>query len=101
MTKQEIQELAEWAEEVYEMWQRPMTSQDQADLALVQQEMGYSTTLNKVHLFDTRRYTDGEHRLYSVRATTPIRYAEGNIVIIEMTGEPAYAVRQSFYYKPR
>jgi hypothetical protein len=101
MTKQEIQELAAWAEEVYEMWQGPMTSQDQADLALVQQEMGYSSTLNELNLFDTRRYTDGEHRFYSVRATTPLRSAEGNIIIIEMKGEPAYAVRQSFHYKPR
>ena len=56
MTKQELQqlqELAALAEEANKMWHGPVTSQDQADHALVQQEMGYSSTLNELNLFDT------------------------------------------------
>ena len=79
----------------------PMTEQDRADRSLVQHSVGYNFTLHDVNLVETRRYTDGEHRFYSVCATSTMRHAQGTIVIIEMVNEPVRVVRQGFYYDPR
>jgi peroxiredoxin len=85
---------------------KTMTAQYEADLSLAQAK--FHDKRNSV-LFDidsmvltkTRKYSDGEHRFYEVKASSSSKdkpFAVGTICIMEMDGEPVSAARYGFYY---
>lgn len=83
-----------------ELTHQEILRQARADRALIQSSVGYDFDICSMELTETRRYTDGEHRFYSVAAASPSRWSQGTVVVIEMTGEPARTARQGFYTIP-